>query len=162
MPLWKGLIMQKYILYLLYRPFSLFPQCIRQISHNAPFCNRNVHACAHFCYKMVHCGIWNWCIVGFVQEVCLLGMQRSPISSLWLQLTSTPHPLWVHQDKSLAVEEHWNMSTQIRPEPRPSLEFVDSAAAWLKRRYEELTVMIHGAVYGIWLQSGLMDLIEDK
>ena len=25
---------------------------------------------AHFCYKMVHCGIWDWCIVGFVQQVC--------------------------------------------------------------------------------------------
>ena len=27
------------------------------ISHNTLFCNRNVHMCAHFCYKMVHCGI---------------------------------------------------------------------------------------------------------
>ena len=25
------------------RPISQIPQCIRQISHNAPFCNRNVH-----------------------------------------------------------------------------------------------------------------------
>ena len=24
---------------------------------------------AHFCYKMVHCGIWDWRIVGFVQQV---------------------------------------------------------------------------------------------
>ena len=24
------------------------------MSHNAPFCNRNVHTCAHFCYKIVH------------------------------------------------------------------------------------------------------------
>ena len=42
-------------------------QRIRQISHNAPFCNRNVHTRAHFCYKMMHCGIWDWCIVEFVQ-----------------------------------------------------------------------------------------------
>ena len=28
-------------------------------SHNAPFCNRNVHMCAHFCYKMMHCGIFD-------------------------------------------------------------------------------------------------------
>ena len=27
------------------------------ISHNAPFCNRKVDVCAHFCYKLVHCGI---------------------------------------------------------------------------------------------------------
>ena len=25
---------------------------------------------AHFCYKMVHCGIWGWCIVGFSQKIC--------------------------------------------------------------------------------------------
>ena len=23
-----------------------------QLSHNAPFCNRNAHTCAHFCYKL--------------------------------------------------------------------------------------------------------------
>ena len=37
---------------------SQISQSIRQISHNAPFCDRNVHTCAHFCHKMVHCGIW--------------------------------------------------------------------------------------------------------
>ena len=26
------------------------PRCASPISHNAPFCNRNVHMCAHFCY----------------------------------------------------------------------------------------------------------------
>ena len=53
------------------RPISQIPQSIKQTSHSAPFCNRKVHICAHFCYKMVHCGIWNWCIVGFGQQVCL-------------------------------------------------------------------------------------------
>ena len=51
------------------RPISQIPQCIRQTSHNAPFCNRNVHMCAHFCQKMVHCGIWDRCIMGFVRLV---------------------------------------------------------------------------------------------
>ena len=49
-------------------------QCIRQIWHNAPFCNRNVHTCAHFCYKMVHCGIWDCCIVEFVRYVYCIFM----------------------------------------------------------------------------------------
>ena len=49
-----------------YRSVSQILQCIRQISHNAPLCNRNVHMCARFCYNVVHCGILNWCIVGFV------------------------------------------------------------------------------------------------
>ena len=34
------------------------PQCTDPIAHNAPFCDRNVHRCAHLCYKMVHCGIF--------------------------------------------------------------------------------------------------------
>ena len=41
------------------RPISQFPQCIKQISHNASLCNRNVHTCAHFCDKVVHCGIFD-------------------------------------------------------------------------------------------------------
>ena len=49
------------------RPISQIPQCTGFISHNAPFCNKNVHMYAHFCYKMVHCGIFVWCIVGFVR-----------------------------------------------------------------------------------------------
>ena len=50
------------------RPISQIPWCIRQYP-TAPFCNRNVHTCAHFCYKIVHCGIWHWCILGFVRWV---------------------------------------------------------------------------------------------
>ena len=46
------------------RPVSQIPQCTCVISHNAIFCNRNVHMCAHFCYKMLHCGIFVKCIVG--------------------------------------------------------------------------------------------------
>ena len=42
---------------LMKRPVAQIPQCTLPISHNAPFCNRNVHTCAHLCYKMVHCGI---------------------------------------------------------------------------------------------------------
>ena len=38
-------------------PISQIKQCIRHMSHDAPFCNRNVHTCAHFCYKMVQYGI---------------------------------------------------------------------------------------------------------
>ena len=51
------------------RSISQIPQCTSPISHNAPFCKRNVHICAHFCYKMVHCGIFVWCIVGCVRWV---------------------------------------------------------------------------------------------
>ena len=47
-------------------------------SHSSPvlyatmhhFFNNNVHMCAHFNYKMVNCGIFVWCTVGFVGWVC--------------------------------------------------------------------------------------------
>ena len=32
----------------------------------------HVHTCAHFCYKVVHGGMFGWCIVGFVRWLCLL------------------------------------------------------------------------------------------
>ena len=48
-------------------PILQIPWCIRQISHNASFCNRNT--CAYFCCKNVFCGIQDWWIVGFVQLV---------------------------------------------------------------------------------------------
>ena len=62
---------------LLNRPISQIPQCIRQISHNATFCNRNVHMCAHFCYKMLRCGIWCRCILGFVRWVYWFTLSES-------------------------------------------------------------------------------------
>ena len=46
------------------RLISQIPQCIRQISNKTPFCNRNVHTCALW----VHCGIWDWFIVGLEQQ----------------------------------------------------------------------------------------------
>ena len=50
------------------RSISWIPQYIRQISHNAPLCNRNVHISVHMCtfllqsgalwdMGLVHCGI---------------------------------------------------------------------------------------------------------
>ena len=49
-------------------------------SHNASakyptmhhFCNINVHMCAHFCTKVGHCGIWDWCFVGCEWQVYYL------------------------------------------------------------------------------------------
>ena len=39
-------------------PVTQIPHCISPVSYNAPFCKRNVHICAHFFYKMVHCGVF--------------------------------------------------------------------------------------------------------
>ena len=41
------------------------PQCMRPITHNGPFHNRNAHVCT-FLLQMVHRAIWHRCIVGFL------------------------------------------------------------------------------------------------
>ena len=45
------------------RPIAQFPQCTSPLSHNAPFCNRNVHVCTFLLQKgafwdiyRMHCG----------------------------------------------------------------------------------------------------------
>ena len=51
------------------RPISLILQCTCPISHNAPF---RTERCT-FLFWMVHCGIWDRCIVGFVNLVyCII------------------------------------------------------------------------------------------
>ena len=94
---WGGILSPCVILMWRNRPISQVPQCTWQISHNATFCNRNVHTCAHFCYKMVHCGIWDWCIIRFVWQVyyrkCTCALFKYIIiqidlDSKWLILTN--------------------------------------------------------------------------
>ena len=51
-------------------PISQIPQCIRQISHNATFCNRNVHMCT---FLLQNAALWDMGIVHpGICEVCLL------------------------------------------------------------------------------------------
>ena len=76
------------------RSIPLTPQCISQISHNVSFCDRNVDTCAHFCYKMVHCGIWDWCIFylckrSFVEERC--DVRHVQIQSGGMDWENCPH-----------------------------------------------------------------------
>ena len=50
---------------------SQIPQCIRQISHDSPLCNRNVHTCAHFGYKNGALWVWDRYFAGFMKMVSL-------------------------------------------------------------------------------------------
>ena len=50
------------------RPSHISHNAIDKYPHNVPFGNRNVHTDAYLCYKIIHCGLWNWCIIGFVQR----------------------------------------------------------------------------------------------
>ena len=51
------------------RLVTQIPHCISPVSLNTPFCNRNMHMCAHFCYKMLYCRIFVKYIVGYVRWV---------------------------------------------------------------------------------------------
>ena len=51
----------------------------------------------YFCYKMVHSGIWVWCIVGFVQLV------------YWL----TKNLFLVNKSEFLAIKRSWIENTYI-------------------------------------------------
>ena len=86
-------------------------------SHNAPICNRNVHICTHFCYKVLHCEIWDRRIVGFVQQIyssaeklqhanifsCFVlqiqhtGGLRDTIYMMWYATPPPPPPLGILQ-----------------------------------------------------------------
>ena len=88
---WQGMLHQPWACN---GPISHIPQCIGQISHNAPFCNRNVHIYAHFCYKMVHCGIWDWCVHHGINDEFGLYYPR---------IRNTVHALWC----LVVVWYHW-------------------------------------------------------
>ena len=65
------------------------------VNVSSKFCNKNVYMCAHFCYKMVHCGIWDTCIVvctfllqsGALWDICLMhcGIYEISLLEHWLQ-----------------------------------------------------------------------------
>ena len=90
------------------RPISQIPECICAISHNATFCNRNVHTCAHFCYKMVHCGIYVWCIVGFVRWVYCTHLKQ------WMQFTHQCHNSNGGLIKRLKLWHGWIITSHIK------------------------------------------------
>ena len=48
------------------RPISQIPHLTYSTMHH--FVNSNMHICSHFCNNIVHCGIWDWYIEGFVEQ----------------------------------------------------------------------------------------------
>ena len=82
------------------------PQCIRQMSHNALFCNRekcsHMHVHIFHGYKIVHFGIWDWYIMGFVNKVNLdcTGAQ----GGAWFRIKRRQAAFhWQCQDSNLGV-----------------------------------------------------------
>ena len=65
------------------------------------------HTCGHFCFKMVHCGIWYWFIVGYgtgaLWDLWDWSISLTQIRLWMLNCTNTPYqkciisPWWRHQ-----------------------------------------------------------------
>ena len=63
-------------------------KCIRQISHNTLFCNRNVNICAHFCYKTLRVGYGT----GALCDLCSRSFQICHLGLLLLTLINSLAP----------------------------------------------------------------------
>ena len=108
-----------YALHYFNRPISQIPKCICAISHNATFCNRNVHMCAHFCYKMVHCGIFVWCILGFVRWVYYAQdnpkrQSNLPASLAWLEMQQEENHCGIYKNWLSESLEQTKLADEIK------------------------------------------------
>ena len=110
-----------YITGLSIRPIAPIPQCTSPISHNALFCNRNVHLCAHFCYKFLHCGMFRLLHYG----ICEMGPieTETEMSSFWWNFHH-----WLHWKLS-----KWQLSVQ------PVMKI---SSKWRHFRFSEVTLEV--------------------
>ena len=90
-------------------PVAPIPHCTSPRSHNSPFRDRNVHMYGHFCYKMVQCGVFVWCIVGFMRWVCFWeSIFRSDAACEW---GISPGGHWWHYNfcyTRMIARQHYN------------------------------------------------------
>ena len=77
-----------------------------------------MHICALSCYKIVHHGIWNWCIVGFVWQVYSNHKDKTILrladystvrKHLYIELVTRPHSDPVYQQYALCLRERLRM-----------------------------------------------------
>ena len=101
-------------------PNSQIPQCTCCISHNAP-CRTEMFT---FLFWMVHCGIWNRCIVGFVRLIycnryfdilCLIFIIAAYVSSSILsqQYTSDPKETGGLASCPICLHPSWGLSGDL-------------------------------------------------
>ena len=110
------------------RPVAQIPQCTSPMSHNAPFYNRNVHMCGHFCYKMVYCGIFVRCVVGFVKWVYCLSIMARCLFRILLLYHLLSVALWLHIASGILVNigsDKLTCSLFAKPSPKPILTYCE-------------------------------------
>ena len=95
-------------------------------SHNVPFPYptmyhfvTEMYTCAHFCYKMVHCGIFVWCIVGFVRLVYFTAIAQATIlynefvNYAFKITTTSPRGQWVNKGFKSPIHVHWCRASTV-------------------------------------------------
>ena len=55
---------------------------------------KSPYTCAHFCYQILHCGKWDWCIVEFVQQVYYPSSLFLSVYGNCLNAVERRAPLW--------------------------------------------------------------------
>ena len=71
-PIFPSTLDSPIVWFVAYRPIEQIPRCTSSISHNAPFCNRNMHTFllqngASWDIWLMHCGI---CEIGLLRITC--------------------------------------------------------------------------------------------
>ena len=85
------------------RPGAQIPQCTSPISHNAPFYNRNVHTCAHFCYK--NGALWDICLMHC--GICEMGLFKCNIQTHFIYWYLVRLFLGECHITPLMINQHW-------------------------------------------------------
>ena len=104
--------------------------------HNMPMvlCVRiymHILLCAHFCYQMVHCGIWDWCIVGFVRWVYYTSAIETTLKEVVNSLT--PSAAYMHQRiRSALVQIMACCLFGAKPLSKPMLGYYGMGPSWNK------------------------------
>ena len=98
--------------------------CTSPIFHNEPLCNKYVHTCAHFCYNVMHYGIFVWRIVGFARQTCsdMTNMRRTRIS--FPVMAANGHPRLPTFDQPLYYSRHFSFIIQVYQLPSVVLTYL--------------------------------------
>ena len=115
-----------------------------------PQCNRDMHICEHFCYKMCIRGIFGWCIVGFVGWIW------------WVCLDQHRHRVHVTWGAFYLHTENSYNGKATFPWQRVTWAYVvsthgqlDSLSRWIWTPYQYIFNLIR-AIYGMTMNNELI------
>ena len=102
------------------RPVTHIPQWTHPISHNAPFCYRNMHMYAYFCHKMVHYWMFVNGIMGFFKWVYLWTLGKISYESFFaiiyiICISISVCTYFLYGNRSFWIGLKWDLLFDIGP-----------------------------------------------